>query len=258
MATVLLAGSFAAGPSGWAQAGLTPPQIGFLRDRAQNVRPLLGISGTFWFGGAVASGVVSAASSGSATMLKTEDSLQVLDALGHPAGLAWTAPGRALFAFTPAGAPALAWLPDTLELLRWNGVRFEPTSASAANLNGSVVSVAAPDSSRAAFLVQRGRQLWRVDLSLFDGGVLFAANLPGASAPALLFDDGTLLYAGKSALVLRGPQGEERTIAFSGSAAQFTPMGRDWILVENSQRRGGLRGLRVSTGKLFELPEVAQ
>jgi hypothetical protein len=252
MATALLAGTFVA-----AQSGLTPPQIGFLRDSAYNVRPLLGISGNFWLGEIVAAGVVSAASSGCASMLKTATSLLVLNALGKPVGIAATASGTALFAFTPAGAPALAWLADSSELLRWNGSRFQLTPVTMAVLNGIVASVAAPDSSRAAFLVQRGQQLWVVDVSLLDGGVLFAANLPGVAAPALLLDDGTILYTGPSALVLRNSQGEERTIAFSGSAPQFTPMGQDWILIESAKPPDHL-GLRLSTGALFELPEVVQ
>jgi hypothetical protein len=252
MATLLLAGTLAA-----AQSGLTPPQIGFLRDSAGNVRPLLGISGNFWLGDAVAAHVVSAASSGKASMLKTGDSLRVLNALGHPLGRAWVAPGSALFAFAPSGTPALVWLPDSGHLLRWNGLRFEPTRANPVELNGAVVSVAAPDSSRAAFLVQRDGQLWRIDLSLFDGAILFAAALPGATAPALLLDDGSLLYTGKSSLILRDPQGTERAIAFHGTAVRFTPMGRDWILIETSLPSTQF-GLRLSTGAVFELPEPAQ
>lgn len=251
MATFLLAGTFAA-----AQSGLTPPQIGFLRDSNRNVRPLLGISGNFWLGNPIAVDVIGAASSGTASMLKTSTRLRVLDALGHPVGRVSTALGPALFAFTPTGAPALAWLQESNELLRWNGLQFERVPLSATNLNGIVVSLAAPDSSRAAFVVQHDQQLWRVDLSLLDGAVLFAANLPGASAPALLLDDGTLLYAEPTALLVRNPQGVDRTIAFSGAAVQFTPMGRDWILIESIRPPNHL-ALRLCTGSLFELPEVS-
>jgi hypothetical protein len=252
MATLLLAGSLATFAS--AQSGLTPPQIGFVRDGAHTVRPLLGISGNFWMGEAIASGVDSAASSGRASMLKTKTGLHVLNALGHPVGRPFPAAGTVFFAFTPAGAPALAWL-DAGFLLRWNGIRFERTVVTAAGLDGIVVSLAAPNSSTAAFIVQRDRDLWRVDISLMDGAVLFAAKLPGATAPALLFDDGTLLYTGKSALMLRAPQGEERAIVFSGSPTQFAPMGRDWVLIETGLPAAHF-GLRVSTGALFELPEV--
>jgi len=90
-----------------------------------------------------------------------------------------------------------------------------------------------------------------------DGSVLFAGNLPGASLPALLFDDGTLLYAGNSSLMVRGPQGEERAIAFTGAAAAFSVLGPDWVLIESGNPLTP-RGLRLSTGAVFELPEVAR
>jgi len=252
MATLLLASTLAA-----AQAGLTPPRIGFLRDSTGNVRALLGISGNFWLGAPVVGSAVSLASSGKASMLKTGESLRVLNALGHPLGRDWIASGPALFAFTPSGAPALAWLPDSGHLLRWNGLRFEPARTNLSELDGLVVSLAAPEPARAAFVVQRDQQLWRIDLSLFDGAILFAAALPGASAPALLLPDGSLVYTGKSAMILRDPEGHERTIAFNLAPVQFIPMGHDWILIETSQPHNQFV-LRLSTGALFQLPGVAE
>jgi len=248
MAT-LLAGTLA-----WAQSGLTPPQIGYVRDRASNVRPLLGISGNFWLGDAVASHVLSAASSGKASILKTTGMLHVLDALGHPIGRGWIGYGPAVFAFTPSGGPALAWLPESGHLLLWNGLRFEPARVNPADLHGTVVSLAAPGPDRASFVINRDGQLWRVDISIRDGAILFAAALPGATAPALLFDDGSLLYTGSSALILRDSQGTERTVPFTGTPVQMAPMGRDWVLIETS-RPATQFGLRLSTGAVFQLPE---
>lgn len=127
----------------------------------------------------------------------------------------------------------------------------------AANLDGTVVSLAAPDSSKAAFLVQRGTQLWRIDVSVLNDSVVFAANLPGVTAPALLFDDGSVLYAGDAVLVLRNAQGTERTIAFSSAVLQLAQLGSDWVLIDNGQPPAHL-ALRLSTGAVFELPEVAR
>jgi hypothetical protein len=257
MATLVLAATFALAQPGRppAPSGLTPPQIGFLRDGAHQVRPLLGISGNFWLGESIAGNAIGVACSGTATILQTAAGLRILNALGHPVGRPFPASGTALFAFTTAGAPALVWMRESGRLLRWNGLAFEPAPIDATILNGSVVSLAAPNSSTAAFVVERDQQLWRIDISLMDGGVLYSAMLPGASAPALLFDDGTLLHATPSALVLRSPQGTERVIEFTGAAARFTPMGRDWVLIEGSTRATNY-ALRVSTGALFDLPEV--
>jgi hypothetical protein len=257
MVVLALAGMIALAPSGLSQSGLTPPRIGFVRDGAGNVRPLFGISGNFWLGEKVAAAALSVASSGSFSILKTARAILVYDALGGLVGRPTTAAGSALCAFTPAGAPAFAWLRDSGELLRWNSPRFQPTPVNAANLSGTVISLAAPDSSTAAFLVQRGTQVWRVDISVFDDAVVFAASLPRVTAPALLFDDGSVLHAGDAALVLRNAQGVERTIPFSGTAAQFTPLGSDWVLIDNGQPPAHI-ALRVSTGAAFELPEVAR
>ena len=253
---LLVIGLFA-GALATAQPGLAPPEIGYLRDNAGNMRPLHGISGTFWLGDVAAVGVDGVASSGRASMVLTRQGLRVLDASGHPVGRTWPAAGPVLFAFTSAGAPALVWLSSSQELLRWNGLQFERLSIDPGVLSGTAVSLAAPDLGRAAFLVQRGEQLWRVDLSLLDGSVLASENIPAAAAPVILLDDGTIVYARVSQdIVIRNPQGMERSVPFSGSPAALTLLGQDWILAESGSPQIH-SALRLGTGALFELPEPA-
>ena len=237
-----------------AQSGLTPPRIGFVRDSANRLRALLGISGNFWMGGTVARGVIDAASSGRASILQTRRGLIVVDTAGDPLSRPFPASGEALFAFSDDGSPALVWLRESGRLLRWTRRGF--IAVPAADPGGSVVSIAAPRASSAAFLVERDREVWRVDISLGDGALLFAAKLPGVSSPALLLDDGTLLFARNSSLVLRNPEGDERTIAFDNVAIRFAPVGRDWILIDTTTTTHLV--LRLSTGALFELPESTQ
>jgi len=43
----------------------------------------------------------------------------------------------------------------------------------------------------------------------------------------------------------------------SGTAAQFTPLGSDWVLIDNGQPPAHL-ALRLSALAVFELPEVTQ
>jgi len=254
----LLAVGLVLGARATAQSGLKPPEIGCLRDRAGNVRLLHGISGTFWLGGTVALGADSAASSGRASMIITRYGLRVLDASGHSVGRTWPAKGPALFAFSSAGAPALIWLSNSQELLRWNGLRFERLSIDPGVLGGTAVSLAAPDPGRAAFLIQRSEQLWRVDLSLRDGSVLGSAKIPAAAVPVILLNDGTIVYARASQdIVIRNPQGVERSVPFSGSPAALTLLGQDWILVESGSPQTHF-ALRLGAGAMFELPEPAE
>lgn len=258
MRQILRAIGLFAGVLATAQPGLAPPEIGYLRDSAGNVRPLHGISGTFWLGGAVASAAVSAASSGRASMILTRFGVQVLDASGHSVGRRCPAAGPVLFAFNSAGAPALLWLSRSQELLRWDGLLFERVSIDTGALRGTVVSLAAPAPGKAAFLVQSGEQLWRIDLSLMDGSVLEGENIAGAAAPAILTDDGTIVCASPGQhITIRNPQGVERSVPFAGSPAAFTLLGPDWILVASGSPRIH-SALRLSTGALFELPEPAE
>jgi len=241
-----------------AQPGLAPPEIGCFRDSAGNVRPLHGISGTFWLGAPVISGVDSVASSGRASMIVAGNRLRVLDGSGHPLGRTWPAEHPVLFAFAPDGAPALAWLSRSQELVRWNGVRFERVIFDVGLLSGTAISLAAPQSGRASFLIQRASQLWRVDLSLLDGSVLGSENVPAAALPAILLDDGTIVYARAGQdLVIRNPQGVERGVPFAGPPTALALLGQDWIFVESGSPQSHFV-LRLSTGALFELPESAE
>ncbi len=239
-----------------AQRSLTPPQIGFAQDSSGGIRPLLGISGNFWLGEAVARGARTAASSGCATMVKTRAEVQVYDALGHLQGQSFPASGDANFAFTNAGVPALAWLPSSAVLLRWTGTYFESVRL-LAGPSGDVISLAAPSAETAAFLVSRGGVLWRTDISLSNGGVTFDSVVPGAGAPALLWNDGTVIHAAVGAVVVRSPRGAERRIAIAGHPLSFSLLGEDWIRIV-CESPGRAYALRLSTGGLFLLPEVSR
>ena len=100
----------------------TPAQIGLPRagcfcDAAGRLRSVFGLAGNFVIGEPERAGVLAAACSGRLTVLKLPDAIEVRrgDELLYRYD---AAPGPALFAFSPRGDEALAWLPESAELLK--------------------------------------------------------------------------------------------------------------------------------------------
>jgi hypothetical protein len=109
-------------------AAIAPPQAGFIRDGAGELRPVHGLAGSFVLGEPVASGVQSAAFSGRTGLAKTRDTLRAFDAEGRLLGETPAAEGPARFAFSSDGWEAVAFLPETCETIRWRNGSFEPAS----------------------------------------------------------------------------------------------------------------------------------
>ena len=109
-----------------ALAQIQAPVAGVVRNRAGELRPMLGVAGAFVAGEVIAREIVSAAFSGSLGLAKTEHELltfnarQILERHEAPAG-------PAAFGFAPDGSPAWAWFSEAHEVWRWTkqGIRVE-------------------------------------------------------------------------------------------------------------------------------------
>ena len=231
-----------------AQPAIRPPDVGTIRDSSGSLYTVTGIPGNFIAAEAGISGIISAAFSGSAGLLKTDAELVVMNAKNEVIER-WTAPaGPALFAFDLTGAPALAYYSGALR-----GLGPKPTHF---NLDGDVLSVAAagPD---AAAIVRRGDCLWSLRIAL-DSGTVGETLLPNISGPVFLLAGGGLLFTRESDIVLRGEGGAERTINAPFAVQAFESMGKDWIAIRES---GGDRlfALHVTARalELYQVPEVA-
>ena len=186
MKTIVVALTLAAA-IGCAQPALTTPQIGFLQDGVNSFRPVYGVAGNFLLGNPAASGVVSAAFSGSFGIVSTGLALIVSDQQGQVIATMDAPAGPAAFAFSREGDPALAYFPSANLLLQWNGGTFQMVSYNSTAFPASEVqSIALPDREHAAFIVQRDEVLWDVRVFLATGEVDSQAALPGVSAPVLM------------------------------------------------------------------------
>jgi hypothetical protein len=223
-----------------AQTALSPPQIGYVQDGARAVHPVYGIAGNFMVGSAVPGAVVSFASSGSFQLVKTDSAVITLGRLGQVAASMSAPPGPALFAFAQDGTPALAYLPAANELFEWSGGAFQAVTFDPGSLEeGEVVSIAAPDPTHAAFIVQRGDILWDVRVLVATGGVDSQSALAGVNAPALMLASGDIVYAavpgrGRSLtrpnIVIRGADGSEVELPADLPAGfSLAQMGNGWV-----------------------------
>ncbi len=127
----------------FAQTFVEPPSIGTIRDPAGDIRPVIGTPGSFIMGDAVIHGAVSAAFSASSGLVKTDSEVLLLDARLTVYDRYPAPPGPAVFAFTQAGAPAVATFSSTGETLQFTS---DPPANSGPSVDGQ--DIVAPDSRR--------------------------------------------------------------------------------------------------------------
>ena len=221
---------FVAAASAWAQPALAPPQLGFIADSAHSLRPVFGVAGSFVLGSAAATGVTSAAFSGSLGLLKTDSAVVAFDPQGNTLASIGAAAGPALFGFAEKGDAALAYLPNSGEIIRFSGGRFTPRSVT---VDASfVISVAFPNLRQASLIIQRDGGLWELRVGLADGSVDSQTALTGFAAPVLELPSQQLVASDTQGIVVRNPDGSERHIA-ARLPANFAllEMSNGWVQV---------------------------
>jgi hypothetical protein len=245
----------------WGQNSLAPPQVGFMQDTAGVLRSVYGIAGNFLTGDPVAAGVISAAFSGSFGMAKTGSAVLAIDRQGQIIASVEVVEGPALFAFSRAGAPALAYVPAAKALFDWNEGTFRSVPFDDSLLGaGVVLSIAAPDSEHVAMIVQRDAGLREIRILLATGEIDSQQAVLGVAAPVLMLASGELVYGDVSGIVVRKADGSERHIvAQLPESFALAQMGEDWIQLADL---GGGRQLAIRIAKdreqAYQLPERNQ
>jgi hypothetical protein len=237
------------------QSGIGPPLVGLVRDSGGNLRPVLGVAGSFITGNILSTQVESVSFSGDLGFVKTTESIKVFDVSGGLISEQTAPPGPALFAISPAGREAVAFLTATGEWWRWSRGEFRPFEVEPGLAGAEVLSLAMPARDRLSFVLRTGGATSLSELSLRTGRVHAGPPLDGVSAPLLLRADGTLLFTSAGELVLRSAGGEQRRIGLNCAPAGIAEMGRGWIHVASEC---GQFALRLSGGadEIYRLPEV--
>lgn len=249
------------GAAAWGQPAISPPQIGFMLDSAGALRPVSGVAGNFLVGDPIAKDVLSAAYSGSAGWMKTASSVGVFDLQGQAIASTHAPKGPALFAFSSAGQPALAYLISSSTLLQWTGGKFVAVPLDSTALAAdAVISIGLPESDHAGLLIERQNALWDVRVVLATGQVDSQTALAGITAPALIVAGFGIVFTDANGIVISKSDGSQIHIpAQLPISFALEQMGNGWLEVRDlahplafAVRLGGNRQ------GVYALPEVNQ
>ena len=245
-------------PSAWAQSAIAPPLLGFVEDSASALRPAYGVSGNFILGPSVASKIASVAFSGSIGLLKTDSSLAAFDSAGHLLASLDVASGPALFAFSPAGTTALAFIASSNELVEWRGSAFAPLEFHDKEVAASaVLAIAFPTPFEASLIVQRKDTVWELNVPLGAVGIGSQKALIGVRAPVLALPSGDLVYRDAAGIVVRSPDGSDVHIAAPlPQSFSLEQMNQDWVQLTdlNSSKHFAIHTAAGREG-FYQLPE---
>jgi hypothetical protein len=247
-------------PSAWAQPAIAPPHLGFVEDSTRALRPAYGLAGNFILGPAIAGKIVTEAFSGSFGLLKTDSSLAAFDATGKLLASMDVAPGPAIFAFSPGGATALAYIASSNALVEWRGSAFAPVSLKGAVISDAVLAIAFPTPFEASLIVQRNDTVWQLNLPLGTVGTFSQNALIGIQAPVLALPSGDLVYRNTGGIAIRRTDASEVHIAaFLPASFSLQQMNRDWVQLTdlNGSRSFAIRTTPGREG-FYQLPEVSQ
>ena len=244
-----------------AQPAVAPPQLGFVQDGGNGLRPAFGIAGNFVLGESFAPAVVSSAFSGSFGLVKTDDSLTVIDRQGQVIASTSTEAGPALFGFSRYGAPAFVYLAAVNQLLAWTGQGFEPTLVDPVASGLSVVLSVGVSTDRQPVIVGwQDNCLVQTGFSLADGLSQWQVPLLNVAGPVLLLPNGWLVYSDLNGVVIRrNDQVDTRIAASLPARFALQQMGSDWIEIRDLDGPSQL-ALRITPGleQVYSLPQVQQ
>jgi hypothetical protein len=260
-----IAAFFLMSAGGWAQPTIAPPLLGFVEDAAHLLRPAYGLAGNFILGPAVSGTIgdgkiVSEAFSGSFGLLKTDSSLAAFDSHGRLLASMHVAAGPALFAFSPGGTTALAYIASSTTLVEWRGNAFAPVSLNYLNaIDAPVLAIAFPTPFEASLIVQRRETVWQLELPFGAGGIVSQNALAGVNAPLLVLPSAGLVYRDAGGIVIRRTDAPDVYIAASLPAIiSMQQMNQDWVQLTGL---GSARfALRTTPGRegFYRLPEQAK
>ena len=242
------------GLSALAQAQVQTPQLGMVRCADGAVRPVYGVPSAFVFGKPALQKTDSASFSDGGGIVSAKGRIQLFSSKGSLVS-EFESSEAALVNIEGSPTTAVAWLPTSQSILRWDGTLFLRTNVPD-QMHGKVTSIRV-DGDNARLLVFDDKTASDLTVSLSSGDIVSALPLPGIETPAFQ-QESFILFHDAEGLEVEGANGVRRTVPVNATDLVIERMAPNWLHLMSASS-GQHWALRVTEKSLdfSELPKAA-
>ncbi len=213
------------GLSALAQAQVQTPQLGMVRCADGAVRPVYGVPSAFVFGKPALQQADSASFSGGGGIVSAKGRIQLFSSRGSLVS-EFELNEAALVSIEGSPMSAVAWLPDSQSILRWDGTLFLRTNVPD-QIHGKVTSIRV-DGDNARLIVFDDKAASDLTVSLSSGDIVSALPLPGIETPAFQ-QESFVLFHDADGLEVEGANGIRRTVSLNATDLVIERMAPNWL-----------------------------
>ena len=235
-----------------AQAQVQTPQLGAVRCADGAIRPVYGVPSAFVFGKPALQQAEAASFSDGGGLVSAKGRIQLFSSKGSLVSEFESNEAAPLVNIEGSPTTAVAWLPVSQSILRWDGTLFLRTNVPD-QIHGKVTSIRV-EGDNARLIVFDDKTASDLTVSLSSGDIVSASPLPGIETPAFQ-QESFVLFHDAEGLEVEGANGVRRTVSLNATDLVIERMAPNWLhLMSASSGRHWALHITEKTLDFSELP----
>jgi hypothetical protein len=207
-------------------AQVSAPRVGFARFAGGSVHAVSGLPANFVVGDLPITRADRVSFSDSGGLLARNGEIDLVDANAQSVASFASDEAAPLLNIDGALTTAIAWLPSSHSILRWDGKGFVVTEA---NVAGEITALQWIEPDKARLLVRQGdASISSVTVSLTTGQIIDSQTVPGIEGNAFA-QHSFFIAANSKTLVVESADGQRRVLPLAAPDITIERMSSDWL-----------------------------
>ena len=234
------------------QAEVNAPRVGYVRAADQTIRPLYGLPASFILGKPVLRSAVGAGFSNEGGLVALDGKIQLLGPDASLIAEYATPDSHPVLHIEDQPSTAIAWLPSSQTILRFDGSAFVATSLSGP-LPGTVSSIRLVGNN-AELLFANAGTVTQVAVALDSGNIISQRLLPSVEAPAFQYGS-FVIFKDAEGLEIEAADASRRTLPLPSRTISIESIAAGWVHIGSSDAtQSWILHLTGTELELSELP----